>query len=581
MNFSDFLNWGRKQSESVPVIVSDRFDASARRLIADRLMGSEELSDDELELLLEEGGSTLTDQEGSRYYLSRERDRRTICVLESGVLLVTRQQRGELLCRDFLSRSDAKGFKISHVKIASLEQIGAFYKKNKSVRREQVHTKFQTALYDLIQDAAAARGSDIHIKIKHDKASIAFTIRGNFTQISEIPADDGEQLLRAAFNNSGTGDTNYVPTKFKAKRLDRSPRFQLPEGVQALRLQFSPLDNSGRELTARLIYSDFDRQLMDIDSLGYEEFQVEDLAVMRRQADGLILISGPTGSGKSTTLKMALERTGLERGGTSKIVSIEDPPEFEIRNASQLQVETSDRDDDRLQNWEKAFAALLRMAPNITMVGEIRERVVAKLTFSLAETGHLTFASVHANSALEIIDRLRELHVSAINLSRPNMIQGLIAQRLVSELCPHCSLSLSEADEHLPGFLSAYYASIGSDRTKKMRFVNKVGCEQCVVRDRREKIIMAGYKGRIVIAETIVPTFDLLTAQLEGRHTDVTRYWLETHKGSTMMEHGLFRVLRGEVDPRDLQKAGDVTRRVDPERIDRLWTRFKMDQNHV
>lgn len=508
--------------------------------------------------------------------------RKSLIVFETGLMVVAKAHRDGILVSDMLNRAQNGGTRIREIRTADLQTIELFYGGKRPVDLAAVDmTRWQAVLYERIADAAKSRAADIHIKTEGAFAHIAYTLKGDFTPILDMSREDARRLMIAAFNLCASGDKQLNDLKPRQARLDSAENFRLPKGVQALRLQFTPLENNNVELCARILYSDDDKDLSDIDALGYEPPQIAALNVMRRQAYGIILISGPTGSGKSTTLKVALERTWADRGGRSKIVTIEDPPEYKIRGASQIPIESGASLEEKSQAFTRAMSSMLRMAPHIGMVGEIREAIGAKLTFDMAKTGHLVWASVHANTALDTIIRVRDMGVGAIDLEDPQLMRGLIAQRLVKAVCQHCSLPFNDvlsgklvgiAGGKLDGWVRDFYGDLGADVTINMRLANPEGCSHC----RDENGRSSGHVGRRVVAETIVPDRQVLNKVLEG-HVDAARsLWLEKKGAATMLEHGFARVLRGEVSPLDLTYVGDVSTDLDTSRLAKIFEVFAL-----
>lgn len=501
--------------------------------------------------------------------------RKSIVVFSDMTMVVAKAHRNYLIVSDVLNRARENGHPIERIKVADFEVIAQIYGLSQTVDTSNVDfTKNQQALYERIQDAAKQRASDIHLKIDGATAKLAHSIKGDFTHICDMPAREAEYLFLTAFNACKTGDKQYNPLKYIAARLDNSDDFKLPPGVQALRLQFSPLDNNGRELVARLLYKDNGDELGDIDQLGYRPPQLRNLNAMRRQAYGIILVTGPTGSGKSTTLKVALEKTYLDRKGLAKIVTLEDPPEYVIRGSSQMPIDSGTTLDDKAEAFTRAISAMLRMAPHIVMIGEMREERAARATFDAAKTGHLVWTTVHANTALDSIIRVRDMQIKDIDLEDPHLMRGLIAQRLVKSLCPHCALPFNEvvsgqirnmqAEFRMDEAVSRFYADLGPAATANIRVAKAGGCPQCAT----GMMLATGHSGRRVVAETIVPDRHILRAVTHGDVEKAQDLWLRQPDAVTMLEHGLQRVLTGEVDPRDLTYVGDVTRDIRKERIE-------------
>ncbi|HBB4912447.1 TPA: Flp pilus assembly complex ATPase component TadA [Escherichia coli] len=186
------------------------------------------------------------------------------------------------------------------------------------------------------------------------------------------------------------------------------------------------------------------------------------------------------------------------------------------------------------------MTAALRSDPDIIMPGEARDAEVINLLFTAAMTGHQVWTSLHANNAIAIFDRLKDQGVDDFKLTDPELITGLIAQRLVKKLCSECSLSLVDYLES-GGILSEDEKIVIEGYGDKVRFANTHGCSSC----------KSGYKGRTIIAEVIEPDSYLLKLIAEGKRQEAISYWLNDLKGLSMKEHAWIKVLYGDITAAD------------------------------
>ncbi|HCN9115986.1 TPA: Flp pilus assembly complex ATPase component TadA, partial [Escherichia coli] len=330
---------------------------------------------------------------------------------------------------------------------------------------------------------------------------------------------------------------------YQAARIVASKtRFYMPEKIQAIRLQFNPLGQGGRYMIARFLYAEkmSDKKTIDPVNIGFHSVHAKSFARMRRLPIGINIVSGPTGSGKSTTLKNLLELLYVERRQKVNIISIEDPPEYEIEGTAQLPVTNVETEQQRGEEYRKAITAALRSDPDIIMPGEARDAEVINLLFTAAMTGHQVWTSLHANNAIAIFDRLKDQGVDDFKLTDPELITGLIAQRLVKKLCSECSLSLVDYLES-GGILSEDEKIVIEGYGDKVRFANTHGCSSC----------KSGYKGRTIIAEVIEPDSYLLKLIAEGKRQEAISYWLNDLKGLSMKEHAWIKVLYGDITAAD------------------------------
>jgi general secretion pathway protein E len=420
----------------------------------------------------------------------------------------------------------------------------------------------QKAVIELIAAAASSRCSDIHVEVKRFEAQIFLRSDGVMAKLRDMPSATAQDFCQAAFNMADASDASYKPYEFQGARIT-SLKTPLPEGVQAVRLQFNPLPDGGRYLVARLLYAQKVGKQADIDELGYTRNQIFQIKRMRRKPIGINIISGPTGSGKSTTLQRSLDAALRDVNYEKNVITVEDPPEYEIVGARQLPVTNVKTEDERKEAFRAAIAASLRSDPDIVMIGEIRDFASASLAFQAAMTGHQVWASLHANSALAILDRLRDMGVELYRLSDETLVTGLIGQRLVRVLCPHCRLPFQKGIDD--GILPADRArivcdAIGEDMARSRVFVGnpKGGCaHKC----------RSGYTGRTVVADVIQTDRNFMEMYGKGEKTKAHAYWLEHLEGVTMPENALLKCVSGLVDPREVEDKVGLIDEISPERF--------------
>jgi general secretion pathway protein E len=440
-----------------------------------------------------------------------------------------------------------KGLNVSGVYLVEIELIRQLYEEGRKLEPsmaagEGFNLPMQRDLLALLQEASSLRASDIHVYVHAHEADIKFRVRGDMLQIRQVSAQYGHELLATAYNMAESADATYRVYDFQAARISANSA-PLPDGLQAVRLQMNPMGAGGRYFVGRLLYAQGrgDDQLT-LERLGLHPQQVRALARMRLVPEGINIISGPTGSGKSTTLKIVLEQLYAERKQQVNILTIEDPPEYEIKGAAQLPVTNADGEEERGAAYRKAIVAALRSDPDVIMPGEARDREVINLVFTAAMTGHQVWTSLHANSAMAIFDRLRDQGVESYKLTDPNLLTGLTAQRLVKSLCPSCSLPLDEAAFRWLSFDLPGFSAVVDGHRSTVRLVNEQGCERCT----------KGYLGRMVLAEVVCPDQKFLTLMDSGDRSEALRHWCDVLSGLTMMEHGWLHMITGRVDPRDL-----------------------------
>lgn len=408
-------------------------------------------------------------------------------------------------------------------------------------------TQTRLDLKELIDTAAKARATDIRIRARAHDADIYFRINGSMVKHKELSAALGEALCVVAFN-VGEGDASYSQYNYQATRITRKG-FDLPDSVDALRLQYSPLENGGRLCAIRLLFHVLDAEVR-IESLGYTAEQEAMLAAIRQQPTGVILVVGPTGSGKSTTLYATLETLYRETRGELNMISIEDPIERHITGVTQIPVSNVNTEEERQSQFHKAIISALRSDPDGVMIGEIRDGESARLAFQATMTGHFVYSTLHANDAMAALPRLREIGVPPYLLFDSRNIIGVIAQRLVRLLCPYCKIPLLGAlrrKEVRPALFNR--ASEVLDLRQVRLFHRGRGCPWCQ---------NSGYIGQTVIGEVIRPSDQFMNLLADNRNNDARQLWL-AKGGQTMAMHARNLLLDGCIDLDEFeQEAGSI-----------------------
>jgi type II secretory ATPase GspE/PulE/Tfp pilus assembly ATPase PilB-like protein len=267
---------------------------------------------------------------------------------------------------------------------------------------------------------------------------------------------------------------------------------------------------------------------------GYTREQALILTKAARQPQGMVLFSGPTGSGKTTALKKALEFQWMMYPDKA-IYTIEDPPEYPIIGAKQLPVLNADTDEKRESKFAEGLRVAMRSDPDILMVGEIRDSATANAAFDAVITGHQMWSTIHAIDVFAILLRLERFGLDKNDLYDEKLLNVLVGQRLLPRLCDNCKKDFNESllDSDLAEILSVAHSNI------KLR--NESGCNKCG---------HTGIQGRVVVAEVLDMTEELIK-EIKDYGLASARRRFES-EGFTMMKHALKRMFAGEVDPKDI-----------------------------
>lgn len=300
------------------------------------------------------------------------------------------------------------------------------------------HTRAQQALEDLVEQALQRQASDIHLLFDQEQASIAFRVHGRMVGRVARSRETLAAAIAAALNTR-SDDFHEL---FDEQRLSSaSINLSLlvngqPQRIR-LRVQKSPTRN-GFAVTMRIQCEQ--AQVANLRELGLAPELVVQLQQLLQQPAGLIIVAGPTGQGKTTTLA-ALNR---ELPGSYKVISLEDPIEIIQPHIEQKPVLAEHAE----LNFANMVKVALREDPDVISISEIRDSATAKAAYTAALTGHLVTATIHAHDCFGVLQRLFDLGVSATSLAQPGVLRAIVAQRLVSCACEHCQGSGCEPCNH-------------------------------------------------------------------------------------------------------------------------------------
>jgi general secretion pathway protein E len=319
----------------------------------------------------------------------------------------------------------------------------------------------------LLTQAAKDGASDIHIEPYERSSSVRFRVDGTLREVVQP-----NKALHAALISRLK---IMAELDISEKRLPQDGRISLRIGGRAIDVRVSTLPSAhGERAVLRLL--DKGEQKFSLESLGMDGEVLEQFHRLVQQPHGIVLVTGPTGSGKTTTLYASLTRLDTR---TSNVLTVEDPVEYELPGIGQTQV------NPKIDlTFAKALRAILRQDPDVVMIGEIRDFETAQIAIQASLTGHLVLATVHTNDAPSTVNRLIDMGVEPFLLS--SSLLGVLAQRLVRKLCEYCK----REDEH--------------------HRWHPVGCEHCV---------SSGYKGRTGVYELLVVD-DAIQALIHSRASE-------------------------------------------------------------
>lgn len=482
--------------------------------------------------------------------------RRMVALFSDGTYFVSKDHQFDGVVYNFEKTIKRRKILINSPQYVSQNELNAIYAyaergagfakaEGDDLERMQVQIDF----INVVSRAAAQKVSDVHI-IVADSTVIMFRVNGMMVRQVEYSKDWGEAFVRAAFASADISDSNYAQNEFQgAQKLGETPlrgsdgKLMLPHNVLAIRLQFNPIAFGSQYLVMRLLYADENPDgSSDLKALGFGEREENLFYRLRAVPVGLNVIAGPTGSGKSTTLQRNMIKLLQEKNYEINLITVEDPPEYPIPGARQMPVTNANDEESKEVEFTKALNAALRSDPDVMMVGEIRSMSAAELTFKGALSGHGVWTTLHANSAPAIVTRLRDMGIQPYLLGDPELVKGLISQRLFRKLCPHCRKSVKQRmNDPSFGRLKTALGDFGIENT----YIRGDGCKHCHQR---------GFSGRMSVPEIILPDAMFLQLMINGDTKRAIDYWISELDGRTLRDAAIERMLKGYIDLDELER---------------------------
>jgi len=364
----------------------------------------------------------------------------------------------------------------------------------------------------MLLEAYKMRASDIHLEPLEKSFRVRFRVDGVLLEMQNPP----KKLQHAIISRLKimTGSMSIAE-----KRLPQDGRIQVKVGKSQLDLRVSTIPtNHGESVVMRIL--DKTGLQLGMPQLG---FLSDDQATFERLIqlpDGILLVTGPTGSGKSTTLYACLNSINRP---DRKIITVEDPVEYQMNGINQVQVNT-----DVGMTFPLALRSMLRQAPNVIMIGEIRDMETASIAINASLTGHLVFSTLHTNDAPSAVARLVDIGVQRFLVS--SAVRAIVAQRLVRRLCPKCKVPHELTDAELRGL------RLERSQLETASVMRAVGCDSC------RKL---GYKGRLGIFEIFLIDDEVRHMINEGASTVELRRRARELGMRTLREDGVRKVLSG------------------------------------
>ena len=393
-------------------------------------------------------------------------------------------------------------------KKASLREIDE--EKTEKVSKEK-ETPVVKLVSLLIGEAFKKRASDIHIEPLENKLRIRYRIDG---VLHEVPAPP-KRLQASVISRVKI----MASMDIAEKRLPQDGRIRIEISGKELDLRVSTLPAIyGESVVLRIL--DKSSFLFGLKELGFMPEDEKKFERLIKVPNGILLVTGPTGSGKTTTLYASLSHINKP---DRKLITVEDPVEYQISGINQVQVKPQIN-----LTFATGLRSILRQAPDVVMVGEIRDFETAQIAIQAALTGHLVFSTLHTNDAPGAVTRLIDMGIKPYLVA--SSVQAVLAQRLVRVICPSCKTEYKPSKEELIAI------NLKPGQLKNTKFYKGKGCDDCT---------KTGYKGRIGIFELLVMSDEIREVVFEKVSSSIIKEKAKALGMVTLREDGMRKVLKG------------------------------------
>ena len=379
----------------------------------------------------------------------------------------------------------------------------------------------------ILFNAIQRRASDIHIETQDREVVVKYRIDGVLYQAMKSIDKRHHSTIISRIKVMSELD-------IAEKRVPQDGRFKVRFSGRTIDFRVSIMPNvHGEDAVIRILdkeSTNAEFKTLNLNVLGLEDDTKRQLRKFIHEPYGMVLVTGPTGSGKTTTLYACLSEI---QSSEDKIITIEDPVEYQLKGITQIPV-----NEKKGLTFARGLRSILRHDPDKIMVGEIRDEETAQIAVQSALTGHLVFTTVHANNVVDVIGRFLNMNVDLYNFV--SALNCVLAQRLVRKICPHCKRRAEVSDRLLED------SGLDSDRYASFAFYDGAGCIECNG---------TGYRGRLAIAELLNLSDNIRQLIIDRRSAAEIKRAAKAEGMRFLREAALQKVFAGETSLRDINKV--------------------------
>lgn len=376
---------------------------------------------------------------------------------------------------------------------------------------------------EIIIDATKNRASDIHFDPLNDTLKIRIRIDGSLIDYASVPNEYKKNLITRIKIIAGMNITE--------NRLPQDGAIKTSLNGIPLDMRVSSLPtNMGEKIVIRIL--DYSMSVQGLEKLGFTKDNYDKILKMINLPNGIILVTGATGTGKSTTVYSILQRLNKEE---ANIITVEDPVEMDLPGINQVQVNS-----EIGLTFANVLRSILRQDPDIIMIGEIRDDETATIAVRASVTGHLVLSTLHTNNSLNTIERLLDMDVERYLLG--SALTAIISQRLCKKLCPKCRKSRPTTEYEKNLFKKVLNKDVPA-------IYDAVGCDEC----------FDGYKGRIALHEVLLLNQDIRDAIINNiKKEELRNLVYDKDNTKTLLEDGLVKIINGSTTIEEVVKVIDL-----------------------